>query len=298
VLLLLLGVCAATIGVVAYFRSQRNTTAALLARLPSEDAVVVHIDFDALRRGGILGLFEGSNVVQEPEYRSFVTETGFDYLQDLDSALVSFHRDGTFFLLRGRFDWKSLSGYITRQGGSCYNTFCRVAGSTAERNISFLPLGRKVMALAVSKSDSAASLLLAPKKTGREFEVPLQPVWMLFPAAALSRSEVAFPGTRMFARALEGSERILLAAQAQGENMELTLDALCRSPQEAALVLERLQKTTELLRGLISRENEQPNPRDISGLLAGGTFRRQQDRVFGQWPVQRAFLESLSGGKL
>jgi hypothetical protein len=39
-----------------------------------------------------------------------------------------------------------------------------------------------------------------------------------------------------------------------------------------------------------------PNPRDLSGVLASGTFRRDGLRVVGQWTIPRAFLEQVLAG--
>ncbi|MCL4401628.1 MAG: hypothetical protein M1436_03045 [Acidobacteria bacterium] len=297
VLILLVGICASIIGVVALVRSQRDSTASLFSRLPSDDAVIMHIDFDALRRAGVLELFSGSDMVQEPEYRAFVADSGFNYLQDLDSALVSFRPDGTYFLLSGRFNWKSLRRYITSQGGSCYNTFCKVNGSTADRKISFFPLKPNVMALAVSKDDSGASQMLSRRKDQRLPAIPDQPVWAMIPASMMNRSEGILPGTRMFSRALENTEGVVLSAGPRGNGVELALEATCRSKADAAALVSELQNSTAMLRNLIARENKQPNPADLSGILAGGTFSQQDTRVVGRWPVERAFLEALAGGK-
>src|SRR3982074_3397307 len=87
------------IGTVAYLRTRDlNTLESILARLPSDNATVLSIDFAALRQGGILDLLSGPVVDQEPEYKLFVEKTAFDYRRDLDHAFVSFHPSGVFFL--------------------------------------------------------------------------------------------------------------------------------------------------------------------------------------------------------
>jgi hypothetical protein len=52
-----------------------------------------------------------------------------------------------------------------------------------------------------------------------------------------------------------------------------------------------------VLRKLISRTGGQPNPADLSGVLTQGSFRREGRRVIGRWPIERALLESLAGGR-
>src|SRR5690242_2018902 len=104
-----------------------------LPRLPSGDAAVLSIDFAALRAGGLFDLLSGSMVAEEPEYKTFVERTGFDYRRDLDHAYLAFPSDGVFFLVRGRFDWKRLEAYAREQGGGCSNGLCRMPGSLPAR---------------------------------------------------------------------------------------------------------------------------------------------------------------------
>src|SRR5579871_4644163 len=98
--------CIGAIWLTAHRRARTiDTPAGLLMRLPGKDAVILSIDFAALRRAGLLDLLARSKTPEEPEYKQFVNKTDFDYTQDLDLALASFHSTGKFFLLRGRFHW-------------------------------------------------------------------------------------------------------------------------------------------------------------------------------------------------
>jgi hypothetical protein len=128
----------------------------MLRRLPTEDALVVYIDFAALRRAGILQMLDGSKVGEDPEYQNFVRQTDFDYKQDLDAVMVAFAPMGKYMLLKGRFDWKSLKNYVHGSDGRCNNSFCKLAGSTPEKRISFFPMQSNLMAMAVSDDDVAA----------------------------------------------------------------------------------------------------------------------------------------------
>ena len=87
-------VCGASVWGVAWYRARSLTTAALLRRMPAEDALVAYIDFSELRRGGVLQLLDGSKAGEDPEYQSFVRQTQFDYKKDLDAALVAFAPTG------------------------------------------------------------------------------------------------------------------------------------------------------------------------------------------------------------
>jgi hypothetical protein len=297
VLPLLAGLCVGIIFAVAYLRSRSFSTANLLQRLPSEDAVVLYVDFEAMRRVHLLDLVTAAAAAQEPEYRSFVESTGFNYLRDLDSALVSFHASGKYLLLRGRFDWSNLSQYVRGQGGTCYNTMCRLDGSTPERKISYFPLQPNIMALAVSADDTAATRLQG-RRSGPRPEILADPIWLLIPPTVL-KDEARLPaGLSPFARALWGTQRVVLSGGPDGSGMRLQLDATCSSAEQAATLASQLRALTTLFRQLIAREHQIPNPRDLSGILAAGVFEQKGRRVLGSWPVQRAFLESLAGSAL
>src|SRR6266403_500439 len=178
-------VCA--IGAVIYLKMRNLSPEAALARLPSDNAAVLSIDFSALRRGGIFEMLSGPVVDEEPEYKTFVEKTAFDYRRDLDQAFISFHSTGVYFLVRGRFDWKRLETYAREQGGGCSNSLCRMPGSVPERKISFFPIHSNWMAMAVSSDESAATRLSAPAKDARPVAMLLQPVWLSLPSATLKK---------------------------------------------------------------------------------------------------------------
>src|SRR5258708_22900991 len=99
------------IGAVVYFRTRNLSPEAALARLPSDNAAVLSIDFAALRRGGIFEMLSGPVVEEEPEYKAFVQKTAFDYRRDLDRAFISFHSSGVYFLVRRRLHWERPQAY-------------------------------------------------------------------------------------------------------------------------------------------------------------------------------------------
>lgn len=288
-------VVAAGLGVFAYLHWRPLSTANLLSRLPADDAAIVAVDFAALRGGGLPRLFQDANAAEEPEYRSFVEQSGFDYQRDLDTALISVHPSGVYFLLRGRFDWDRLARYVRRQGGRCDGDFCRVEGSRPERKISFFPLRSNLMALAVSQDDAAALALRETKPQGETPEAPARPVWARISPGAMKRARDLPPGMRMFARLLENAEGVVLAAGPKGGRVELTLEVACRSAAEAAPLASQLKEATALLGSLIARERKTPSPRDLSGILAAGVFNQDGNRVLGHWPVEWAFFETLAG---
>src|SRR5262252_3760274 len=88
VLIVLLAGAAVT--VVQWRRFGKYDAAQLLSCLPLDHAVKVYIDADALRAGGFLNVATGPQTVEEPDYRRFVEETGFDYRRDLKAVAASF----------------------------------------------------------------------------------------------------------------------------------------------------------------------------------------------------------------
>ncbi len=293
---MLVGICAGIVALAAHFRARSQSRRGLLARLPAENAVVLHIDFAALRQAGLLSLLETSDPFQEPEYRAFRAGSGFDYLRDLDWVLGAIGPSGAYFLLRGRFEWNTLAGYVTRQGGICYNTRCRVPGSAPDRTISYFPLQPTLMALAVSRDAYAADRLMNRNPGSRPAAWPDWPVWLFVPAGRM-RPPAALPASaRPLAQALEVTDGLLLAAGPRDGEFEIELEAACRSAPDAAALAAQLHRLTALLGQSIAAENKQPDPRDLSGVLTGGIFQSRGRTVLGRWPVPRAFLETVAGG--
>jgi len=283
--------CGAAAGGAAWYRARAVSPAALLKRLPRSGALVLFVDFAALRRTGILGAIQAPAAAEDPEYRDFVRQTGFDYKRDLDAALAAFTPGGKFLLLRGRFDWGSLRAYVQREMGDCQNAFCRIEGSTADRRISFFPLQTNLMALAISPDESAAVRLQEPVD-GPAPEIPDAPVWLSLPSAILQSGDLP-AGTQPFARSLEHAESVVLSLALEGKRVAARLNVRCRTNQDAVELATQLNRTTELLRAMFAREHHQPNPADLSGVLTSGAFLSSDARVLGSWRMEQAFFDSL-----
>jgi hypothetical protein len=264
-------------GGMVWFRIHTSSSffapAALLSRFPSEDALVMSADFGILRRAGLLS---ESRAALEPEYKQFVDGSGFNYKRDLDFLVASFSRSGTFFIARGRFDWKKLRDYAMRQGGSCYQELCRVQGSTAERHISFLPLRDDALALAVSTNDLAATRLT---KAAEPLTTPLpsSPVWISVPGAELRRQDALPPGLHLMLSALTTADRVLITLGPAGQGIEAQLIATCRTQGDARVLISQLRIHT-------------------AGLMTGGNFDQKDRIVTAKWPVPRSLLDSLTNG--
>jgi hypothetical protein len=286
---------AAIAGGLLWYRARPTPTADLMKRLPTRDALLLCVDFDALRRGGILQMLDAAKPAEDPDYQSFVRETHFDYRRDLDLAVVSFAPAGKFMLVRGRFDWKSLEEYAREKGGGCTHSFCRMQGSARERQISFFPVQSGLMALAVSP-DQYAARRLEESPTGQSSATPTAPIWLSIPSSMLRSGEGLPSGTRMFVRGMDQAESVVLTFSAEGDRIAAHLDVQCRDEHAAAEIASQLASTTSRLRDMIEREHMKPNPADLSGVLTSGSFRTEGARVVGYWPIERSFVENLLGG--
>jgi hypothetical protein len=287
--------CAAAAGGVAWYQVHAARaffeTRVLLSRFPPEDAMVVSIDFAAIRAAGLLS---GSKAALEPDYQQFLEATGFDYRRDLQSAVASFSHSGTFFIARGRFDWKKLRDYAASHGGSCYRELCRMPGSTADRHISFVPLRNDAIGLAVSTNDLAATRLTQPGQaiTGA---LPSAPVWISLPGAELRRPDALPPGMRLTLSALQTADRVVVTLGPGTPGIEAHLDATCHTKDDARVLASQLRSATALLKEALARDKKASSD-ELGAMLMAGTFDQADRRVTGRWPVPVSLIDALTAG--
>ncbi len=296
---LLVAICVGVVAVATYLRSRAvESSAQRLLQSASPDAVVLYIDLDALRRVGVLDAIAGNRVTEEPEYKLFVQQSGFDYRQDLDNVAVAFQGDEMLALARGRFQWRTLRDYVAAQQGVCRNSFCRMAGSLPNRHISFFPMRSDMLALGVGTDEWVAGNLQTKRGGALPFVVPGRPVWLHVPSAALRKDRDLPAGMRLFVKAMQDTEDVMLSLGREQLSLGAFLDATCRTPEAASVLVTELQGITALLRDLLAKEGKTANPRDLSGVLVGGVFQAEGRVVHGRWSVPTEFLEALTGGSL
>jgi hypothetical protein len=288
-------ICVAVTGGMVWYRSRQMSAGQLLKRMPTVDALVLYINFEKLRQAGLVQLLDGSKAGEDPEYQAFARKTDFHWAQDLDAAALAVSPSGKYIVARGRFDWKSLRAFVDSEGGDCYNTLCKLPGSTLDRRISFLPLQSNVMAMAISTDDGAA-VRLSGTAAGPDPDVPDAPVWISLPASVLKSEELP-EGTVSFARSIAGADRVVLKFVPEGNKLAAKLDVLCRNDGDAAKVAQDLQQKTELLRSMIAHAHAKPTPADLAGVLTAGTFQAHGRRVAGYWPIDRSFVEATIGAR-
>jgi len=288
--------CVAIVVLVIYLRRSAPISAAeMVSYMPAGDSTLLYLDVQGLRDSGILEKLAGSTVAEEPDYKAFVAESGFDYRTDLDAVLSSTSDVQQLFLLKGRFDWKSLIKYATNHGGSCVNGFCKIPSDRPNRSISFYPVGTNVLSLGISRDEFAAGNIHPPKSKTPLPGVAPQPVWLAVPASTLQDVEKLPAGTKLFAKALAGAERVVFALGPEQERFELAMDVTCKTAEDAVRLRVELEGLTTMLGKLISREKQTPNPSDLSGVLTAGVFQRVDRHVVGKWPIQKAFIDGLGG---
>ena len=294
---LLLLVCALVAGGIYWFRTHRDArTSNLVLYLPAANASVIYIDVDTLRRSGILNLVAGSKAVEDADYKQFLSDTKFDYRQDLDTVAAAFKDGKVYFALRGRFHWANLKDYAVRQGGSCHDDFCVLPGSQPTRRISFYPLKQDVMAMAIGPDDFGA-YQVSSKAQGLAPVPPKEPVWALIPAIELQRMDSLPAAARAYVPALQGAEQIVFSVSADAnKQLQLGVQATCKDPAAASTLLAQFENITNALRQEVAKAHRKADPADLSGVLVAGSFRRSDREVYGAWPIPRALLEALAGG--
>jgi hypothetical protein len=290
-------VCGIAVGIAIYVRRPVEIPPRQqVAYMPHPDSTLMYVDLGAIRDSGLLERLAGSAIGEDEEYKTFVARTAFDYKTDLDSVLASTYQDTTYLLLRGRFQWKQIIAYATSQGGTCRTGFCRVPGSKPNRIISFRAITPSVMALAVGPDEWAAATIKPAVAKAAVVEVPTQPIWAIIPGSSLQSRENVPTGTKLFAKALENTDRVVLTLGPEQDRFQIDMDAICKTESDAVVLRSTLESVTQLLQKLINRESQKPNPGDLSGILVQGSFTRVDRHVMGKWPVPREFMDSLAGG--
>jgi hypothetical protein len=257
----------------------------------------VYIDVEALRRSGILELVAGSKAAEDSDYRAFVQESGFDYRIDLDSVAAAFLHGNEYFALRGRFDWKLLSKYAQDHGGKCLNAVCQMPATSPRRFISFYPLKSDILALAVSTEERGVDMI-GPNQWRNPPQLPPEPVWISAPSFAFTDVKDLPAGSQSFLSPLAQAQRVMFAVGPEGNRLQIRLEVACANAEGAAVLAKKLTDTTELLKKMLARDHMTANPADLSGVLTAGNFQQKDQHVTGTWPVERSFVEALTGGKI
>ena len=295
----LMGLIFAAVGGLYYYRARVDWTPQVMTSyLPRVNAAVVYLDIEKLRDAGLLEILAGSRAVEEPEYRKFVGESGFDYRTDLDRVAISFQGDNRYLVVRGKFDWMKLNQFAVHRGGLCRNSVCNYSQpDTLNRFNSFYPLRPNVMTLYTGTSDWGVYEVSQNRIDPATFPIPDAPVWALLPSI-LWRQATLPPGAKAFASLFGEADSILMSiTQESTTRFHMAADLSCSDPKTATSIHLRLREATDLLNKMMAREHQVPNPHDLSGVLSGGSFQVDGTHVKANWPIEKGFLESIADGK-
>lgn len=294
--LLVIVLCAGVLFALRLWRSAQSSPERLSQRFPATVNTILYVDVGALNAAGFLQRLAGQSGSQEADYLRFVEETAFDYQRDLRSLMVGFAGPNTYAFATGAFDWEALRNYAGSRNGTCRFSICRMAAYSNNRVISWAPLQRDIIALAVGSDQWAAAELTSGPGAKRPGPPMSSPVWVSSTGKALRGASSLPEGTRSFTRILEPADRVLFALRPSASQMEISLAAECNAPETARRVAQELAELTATLNTMLARENRLPNPSDLSGVLAAGKFQAQAQRVTGSWPLPKPFMETLLAG--
>jgi hypothetical protein len=264
----------------------------LLSLIPPGESTVFFADFSTLRQAGLVGLLRQIEVSDQNRYHEFVSQTGFDYVQDVDQLAgeISDSRE-LYFIARAHFDWERLARYASAHGGSCEHRFCKTPTSSAGRWASFRMIDQSVLALAVAADPNAVTRLAQHSNPVTSLS-SREPVWAELSPKLLRDIPAESPTIGV----LRSADRVTLSAGAGTQNpkiIEVQMRAAYRSPEAARAARNQLQIETQMFGFGLRKNGLSANATDLTGLLVSGSFQVENDDVIGKWPVSKAFLKTL-----
>lgn len=268
----------------------------LVKQLPPGDFTRFYADLGELRKAGLLHLLTGVKPVQEKDYEEFVRQTEFDYTRDMEAVAGASDSEQLFFLIRGRFQWNKLKEYAVAHGGTCRSQSCAVPTSKPGYWANLVRVQPDVAGLAISANSAAAETLRrqAPQEDGA---VPTNPVWVSVSKALLTKPETLPLAMRILAISLQSADRVILSLGPASADKQaaflIELEATFPIEPTAETARKQLEIETKMLTLGLERAHREPNPADLTGLLAAGTFQRVRTQVTGTWPVRQELLKTL-----
>jgi hypothetical protein len=105
-------------------------------------------------------------------------------------------------------------------------------------------------------------------------------------------AEVPF-AVRIFAISLQAAESVTLSLGSVSSGLAVHLNAAFPNEAAAEAARNQMEIQTKMLKLQLAREQQQPSPADLAGLLTSGTFQVAQRRITGIWPVRPELLRAL-----
>jgi hypothetical protein len=267
----------------------------LVKQLPPGDFTKFYADLSALRKASLLHLLTGVSPIQEKDYQEFVRQTQFDYARDMDALAGASDGEQFFFLVRGRFQWDKLKQYAEAHGGTCRRQSCVIPSSKSGYWENLVRVQSDVAGLSISANSAAAETLRRKAPETEEVE-PSNPVWVSVSRALLAKPDVLPLPMRILAISLQAADRVVLslgAAKDKETAFQVELQAAFPIEASAETARAQLEIETRMLKLGLQRAHRQPDPADLTGLIAAGSFRRVRKEVLGSWPVRWELLKTL-----
>ncbi len=286
-----------------YFRQRQPAFPAsaipeLLLLSPPDAESLVYVDLAALRRSPFFAqlLALAPSVGEDPEYREFVTATGFDYSRDLDRALIVTRPSpapaSTIAVADGRIDRTKITAYSLRSGKlenrNGEEVYVVSSGRPAKTiSFSFLAPGRILLAnsAALDPKSMRSAPDLSPGQRDRFLRVAGAALIVLARVDASQENFSVFGfRSRDLKRALRDVRWVSLGARPDGDSLKVALEAECISA-DAARELTATAETLRLLARVLladSRSRRQMSPQAAAlaeAILRNGEFIQKDQRV-------------------
>ncbi len=265
----------AAVGVVIYLSRRAAPEAVRL--LPSDADAVVYVDLQTIRRAVTL-LGQAPAVPHDPEYDSFIRQTGFEFERDLDQAAFAVHapaaspggpppapedvRSSEIFV--GRFDSARLAAYLSRLATSSerYHNLDIYSIPNQGRTVRVAILGLTMVAVSNTQQpqamhemidhyvESALPVLGPPLVREHYRDVPLgSVVWAI--AQAPSESGSSGLTVPVLLRTLAPGATLVGSVRYTGA-IQLRVEAIARDEEQARKITENAGTMISIFRGIES----------------------------------------------
>jgi hypothetical protein len=274
--LYLLAVALAAAGLFYAVRVHRASAASafpdLLELAPSDSTMIGYADLRTLRESPLVQQLAA--MAQPPQvdrdYADFVAATGFDYQRDLDHLLIlgrpGAAPGGALVFAEGRFDRQKIEQYALRSGKRAQENgraVYVVPSTTPGKNIriAFLAPDRIELSdggeLPVLSTNSSATI--DPAMRGRLSRIAGAPVFAEFKATEFASRIGPDSGSPVaaFSSPFRSLQWVSLAFRPDGQEMILSIEGECDTPEAA----QRVAGTLELLRGIFRGALSNPKAR-------------------------------------
>ena len=230
----------------------------LLTQLPSDAPAVAYFDVAELRNSPVvLKIAALAEPQEDPEYKRFARDTGFDYTRDLDRVSLAFwpgHTaqtplDRAVILADGRFDRQKIDAYMAADpsihGGPGQVAELPPLPGFSKREFEFVSPGRVAYTAGTEIASSVqrgGSTRINPALEPLIHRVAGAPNFAVIRADNLPdgfyASFKSSPQLAHFARSIRG---IAFAGKPDGDRLHLVLDAECDSMKNAIAIAAQLE---------------------------------------------------------